>query len=225
MLSQKSLTNKISHLKQQSYKSTEIVFFLSDPFTEYYYPDSGLAAVQVMIAAGCKVVRLPVLGSGRTLISKGFLDHAKSHAQRFINIINKLDPQGEINIVGVEPSEIYTLRDEFLDLLPRNKDTYALASRAYMVDEFLIRPDHRGIIRVDKILESKITSGEPMETLLHGHCYQKSQPPATDGLPIGVQATRALLEKANISVKLIEVVVDGWCIGYEWALNFMKIGS
>ncbi len=53
------------------------VIFLSDAFTEYFYPDIGVAAIRVLEKAGCKVRILPVLGAGRTLISKGFLVAAK----------------------------------------------------------------------------------------------------------------------------------------------------
>jgi Fe-S oxidoreductase len=52
---------------------------------------------------------------------------------------------------------------------------------------------------------------------LHGHCYQKAQPPAKDGYPTGVEATQLMLQNAGYSVKTIK---DGCCgmagaFGYE----------
>ena len=53
--------------------------------------------------------------------------------------------------------------------------------------------------------------------LLHGHCYQKAQPPAKDGYPIGQVATIDMLENVGYSVTNID---DGCCgmagaFGYE----------
>src|SRR5690606_27017649 len=99
----------------------EEVLFLSDAFTEYFQPQVGLAALRVLQAAGCRVTLLPAIGAGRTLISKGFVRAAKSHAEKVIAAVEKADPQGVPPVVGVEPSEIYTLRDEYLDLFPGNE--------------------------------------------------------------------------------------------------------
>jgi Fe-S oxidoreductase len=88
-----------------------------------------LAAVRVLNAAGCKVKLVPVVGAGRTLISKGFLRAAKRHAQKVTEAINCLDPNGEFPIVGVEPSEIVTLRDEYLNLLPGEERIRALLEK------------------------------------------------------------------------------------------------
>ena len=81
---------------------------------------------------------LPVIGAGRTLISKSFLGAARSHAQRLVEVIYRLDPTGKIPVVGVEPSEVVTLRDEYLDLLPTDERVNSLANRCWMIDEFLI---------------------------------------------------------------------------------------
>ena len=82
---------------------------------------------------------LPLIGAGRTLISKGFLPAAKKHAARMIDAICRADPEGNCPIVGLEPSEIYTLRDEFLDFFPEDQRVSGIAERAWMIDEFLLR--------------------------------------------------------------------------------------
>ena len=40
--------------------------------------------------------------------------------------------------VGFEPSEIHTLRDEYLDIFPNQFEVVGLAKRVWMIDEFLI---------------------------------------------------------------------------------------
>jgi Fe-S oxidoreductase len=160
---------------------------------------------------------LRTIGAGRTLISKGFLVQAKKHAQNLLKEIKKIDPNDKLPIVGLEPSEIYTLKDEYLDFLPNDKQMKLLAERAFMVDEFLLRPGFDGIQRLSKIAVNKDIGVDRTNVLLHGHCYQKAQPPAKDGLPSGVTATVSMLEGVGYQVTSID---DGCCgmagaFGYE----------
>ena len=73
----------------------ETVLFLSDAFTEYFFPQVGLAAIRVLQLAGCRVIRLPVIGAGRTLISKGLLKAARLHARKVLDAIKAADPAGQ----------------------------------------------------------------------------------------------------------------------------------
>lgn len=191
------------------------VFFLRDPFIELFYPDIEAAAVRVLEAAGCKVAVLPVVGGGRTMISKGLLPQAKEHARRVLHAIEDWDPARKIPVVGIEPSEIYTLKDEYFDLLPTEDGVPALAKRTYMLDEFLLRNDANGVSHLETLRAA--ISGDGQTVLMHGHCYQKAQPPADDGIASGQQATAALLTALGFKV---ETVNSGCCgmagsFGYE----------
>lgn len=205
----------------------EKVIFLSDAFTEYFYPDVGMAALRALNSCGCRVILLPVIGAGRTLISKGFLEAAKRHAGEVLEAIERADPDGTLPVVGVEPSEIYTLRDEYPDLWPDDQRARRLVGRAYMIDEFLIRPGKDGQPRIRKMLSSSSSStrtgnsGKTREmhpVLLHGHCYQKAQPPMADGYAAGVPATVAMLEAFGYPVK----VIDSGCCGMAGAFGYEK---
>ncbi|HEX7976475.1 MAG TPA: FAD-linked oxidase C-terminal domain-containing protein, partial [Anaerolineales bacterium] len=132
-------------------KSAQRVLFLMDAFTEYFYPETGVAALRALQAAGAVVQVLPVIGAGRTLISKGFLEAARRQAQRVVEAVGRLDPGGELAVIGVEPSEIYTLRDEYPALLPGDERARRLAERAWMVDEYLVRPGADGQPRIQRI--------------------------------------------------------------------------
>jgi len=213
----KPLRHQRIHKKAIRDKPLEKVFFLSDAFTEYFQPWVGRAALAVLEAAGCEVIRLPVIGAGRTLISKGFLKPARSHAARLVKAIHQRDPGGEIPVVGVEPSEIYTLMDEYLDLLPEEPAVKHIAARSWMLDEYLIRPGMDGIRRIERAQmpeQKPLNPDEPV--LLHGHCYQKARPPAEDGYPSGVQATQALLEHCGYRVQ----VIDSGCCGMAGAFGY-----
>ncbi|OGO27085.1 MAG: hypothetical protein A2W33_03580 [Chloroflexi bacterium RBG_16_52_11] len=196
-------------------KVSPACLFLSDAFTEYLNPETGWAALQVLLACGYRPVLLPVIGAGRTLISKGFLGPARRYAMQVLEAITKIDPQGKLPVIGVEPSEIYTLRDEYLDLLPGNLHIQSLAERAFMIDEFLVRPDLSEKPRLTSL--KFLAEPERKRVFLHGHCYQKAQPPAADGFPTGTGATLAMLQSAGYQVSLVEAGCCGMAgsFGYE----------
>lgn len=193
--------------------------FLSDTFSRYFHPQTEQRGVALLREAGLYVLVLPVLGAGRTLISKGFLKPAKRHAAALLKSIRAADPQGRLPVIGVEPSEILTLRDEFLDFFPDDEYVKRLAGRAWMEDEYIIRPDETGKTPLQKALERRgaaIPSSKNGKVLLHGHCYQKAQPPAEDGYPSGVAATTTMLQAAGYSVE----VVDSGCCGMAGAFGY-----
>lgn len=190
---------------------------LSDAFSEHFYPHRLDAAVDVLAWAGYRAEILPVTGAGRTLISKGFRKAAKRHARKLVAAIDKLDPEGCIPIIGLEPSEIYTLSDEYPDFFPADESVARMAKRAWMIDEFLVRDD-----RLETYLTNlqntniPITNLPTTNILLHGHCYQKARPPADDGDPVGVDASVTLLETLGYSVE----VVDASCCGMAGAFGY-----
>jgi FAD/FMN-containing dehydrogenase/Fe-S oxidoreductase len=212
-----SLSRNLIQTNQEIESNPDKVLFLSDPFTEYFQPKIGLAALEVLAAVGCLVEIIPVIGSGRTMLSKGFVKPAQNHARKVIDSITDLDSDRVAAIVGIEPSEIYTLRDEYMDFFPGRNDVKSIADRALMIDEFLVRPGDDGqsrILRIANLLGSPDNNAQ--QVLLHGHCYQKSQSPAKDGYPIGEHATVELLERVGYEVKM----VDAGCCGMAGAFGY-----
>jgi len=196
---------------------TEDVLFLSDAFTEYFQPHIGQTALKVLSSIGCRIHILPILGAGRTLISKGFLNAARIHGERLLDAIQRFDPNGTMPILGVEPSEIYSLHDEYLDFFSGDGMMKEIASRAFLLEEYLIRPGGDQKIRSEKLIFN-IDKAHDEKVLFHGHCYQKAQPPAEDGFPIGVSASVRLLNSAGYSVQ----VIDDGCCGMAGAFGYEK---
>jgi len=204
------------------------VLFLTDPFTEYFNPQVGLAALQTLEMMGFQVTIIPVVGTGRTLISKGFLTAAKKQAEKMINAILRLDPDGECAIVGVEPSEVFSFGDEYLDLLGADdRRLWGIVRRVFMVEEYLIRKMAERLnnepVRIATHIhrDSKESFAVPKtkpQVLLHGHCYQKARLPADDGYPVGAEASRLLLELVGYQVK----VIDSGCCGMAGAFGYEK---
>ncbi|MEM5776587.1 MAG: hypothetical protein AAGU05_16405, partial [Anaerolineaceae bacterium] len=156
----------------------------------------------------------PVIGAGRAFTSKGFLPQAKQHARRLVDAIRLVDPDGRLPVVGVEPSETFMLRDEFLDFFPQDAFVHTLAKRTWLIDEFLIRPNENGSSHMKTILEGSAVN---TKVLLHGQCVQKVQPPADDGMPVGPQATISMLKQAGYQVDMVESGCCGMAgaFGYE----------
>ena len=204
--------------KRTEYRET--VLLLRDTFTHFFEPEIEQAALDLLAGCGIEVKVLPYFGAGRTLISKGFIESARQHAERILDAVRELDPEGELPVLGIEPSELYTLRDEFLDLLlpKRRGEVEALEAHSWLVDEFLVRPgaDNKRDLRISNILQKKLLT-KSQKILLHGHCYQKAQPPAADGFPIGQVASAELLRAAGFDA---EIIPSGCCgmagaFGYE----------
>jgi FAD/FMN-containing dehydrogenase/Fe-S oxidoreductase len=219
----------------------ESVLVLLDSFNRYFYPQVCLSGMRALIAAGCKPVILPVNGAGRTLISKGLLDSARSQAKRVLSCVRKYDPEGVFPIVGIEPSEIYSLKEEYIDLLhgdDERHDVERVALRSFMVDEYLVRPGVNGEKRIFRI-DNSVSGSSDMSTdrlppgqkhvALHTHCYQKAQPPSPDGYAVGSDATVEMLEAVGYDVDVIDAGCCGMAGSFGYELEHysmsMKVGE
>jgi Fe-S oxidoreductase len=69
-------------------------------------------------------------------------------------------------IVGLEPSCLYTLRDELLALMP-GEDSELVARHAVLLEEFLDTEWTAG-------RQLSFEPGTPRRVLVHGHCHQKA---------------------------------------------------
>ncbi|HSN39557.1 MAG TPA: FAD-linked oxidase C-terminal domain-containing protein [Burkholderiales bacterium] len=149
----------------------EVVLFV-DTFNRYFEPDNARAALKVLQAAGY-TVHLPraadgarPLCCGRTFLASGLVDEAKREARRMIDTLKPYVERG-VPVVGLEPSCLFSLRDEFLSMLPGGESA-ELALNALMFEEFIAREIDAGRFRPAlKPLPQK-------KALLHGHCHQKA---------------------------------------------------
>jgi Fe-S oxidoreductase len=131
----------------------------------YNYPQVGKAAVELLEAAGLRVVLANGGCCGRPMISKGMLDEASAHARANVDLLYTYAQQG-IPIIGCEPSCLLTFRDEYPELV-KNDKAQKVAENSYMIDEFLTMLAEKGELRLEfKDVGKKI--------LFHGHCHQKS---------------------------------------------------
>jgi FAD/FMN-containing dehydrogenase/Fe-S oxidoreductase len=138
----------------------EVILF-ADTFNRWFEPENLRAALRVLTAAGYQVRIPPYRGRplccGRSFLAVGMVEQARNEARRTLNTLN-----GDLPVIGLEPSCLLTLRDEYLGLLPRS-DAHDLAARSFLLSEFLANepPD----------LPFKPLA---VSALVHGHCHQKS---------------------------------------------------
>jgi Fe-S oxidoreductase len=145
--------------------TTNTVVLFNDTFMNYNYPQVGKAAVELLEAAGLRVVLANGGCCGRPMISKGMLDEASAHARANVDLLYTYAQQG-IPIIGCEPSCLLTFRDEYPELV-KNDKAQKVAENSYMIDEFLTMLAEKGELRLEfKDVGKKI--------LFHGHCHQKS---------------------------------------------------
>jgi Fe-S oxidoreductase len=144
---------------------------LVDTFNRYFEPENARAAERVLRRAGYRVVSPDPAGGrplccGRTFLAAGLVEEARREAQR---MLDALAPHvaGGTPIVGLEPSCLLTLRDEFPAILP-GAATAALAERAQLFEEFVASERAAGRFQL------ALAPMEGCAALLHGHCHQKA---------------------------------------------------
>ncbi|MAN55217.1 MAG: FAD-binding and (Fe-S)-binding domain-containing protein [Paracoccus sp. (in: a-proteobacteria)] len=186
----------------------DIVLF-ADPFNRWFEPENLRAAVRVLNAAGRRVTVArpldggPPLQCGRTLLSAGLVDEARTEARRLIDALLPHIRAGR-SIVGLEPSSLLTLRDEIPAMLPGD-DTAQIAGAALMFEEYVAAEHEAG--RWSLPLRPP---GVPV--LLHGHCHQK----ALDVMP-AIHKALALLPETDI--QLIETSCCGMAGSFGYGLE------
>ena len=187
------------HRQQGTVRSAEKVVLFVDLFTNYNDPEIGMDAVKVLEAMGFEVIIPKNMETGRPQISKGFLKEARYITKIALAEFEEF-VESEIPVVGLEPSEILTLRDEFLELCEINQLKMAekLARSSFTFEEFVA--NHK-----DRIPKSK----SPQKVLLHGHCHTKAL--------VGNEPTVEALQAAGYEVDVLQTGCCGMAgsFGYE----------
>ena len=179
------------------------LIFLADSFTSFTDVSVGRAAIELLEMAGWRV-RLEDAGCcGRASLSKGLIGQARRMAESMVGRL-AIHAANGMPIVGVEPSCLLTLRDEYLMLLPGDARAEAVAAATRLPEELLVEAiaDGRLILPRDNELSGR-------RILFHGHCHQKAL--------AGTAATMTVLQ----SIPGTDVVeLDAGCCGMAGSFGY-----
>ncbi len=193
------------------------VVLLADTFNAYFENENLIAALKVLKAAGYRV-HIPHKSAtktktgpqntcskefccGRTYLAAGMVDKAK---ETLSELIDNIAPYAEKNIpiIGLEPSCLFTLKDEAL-VMGLGDRAKTISKQAQLLEEFLASEARSGKLKLHFKSASKLV-------LFHGHCHQKSFDAVTPAMEL-------LKLIPNAEPKLIESSCCGMAgsFGYE----------
>lgn len=175
------------------------VVLLIDIFTNYHEPEIGKAAVRFLESQGYTVIVPNIHEVGRPQISKGMLTHAKQILDQNLPKLYGFAEQ-ELPIIGLEPSEILTLRNEYLDLCEEDQvySAQQVAKQAYTFEEFAAN-----------LPATNVSSPTKQKVYIHGHCHAKSL--------IGNTAVTNALQNLGYETEVLDTGCCGMAgsFGYE----------
>jgi Fe-S oxidoreductase len=147
----------------------EAILFV-DSFTRWFEPENARAALAVFAKLGIGVSVATAdrpLCCGRTWLSEGLVEAARAEQRRLIDTLLPHARAG-LPIIGLEPSCLFTLKDELAAVIP-GEEARSIGARTMLFEEFLVAAHRAG--RIDATAFAPLPQ---KSALLHGHCHQKA---------------------------------------------------
>jgi FAD/FMN-containing dehydrogenase/Fe-S oxidoreductase len=197
------------------------VLLLADCFTTYYEPRIGQAAVRVLERAGYTVELADLTCCCRPMISTGMLEQSRELVRAQLPILAKRVAEG-IPVLGLEPSCLLALKDEWPELVP-DPESRQVAAAAELAECWLVKQVQAGRcdVRFQEAGNSESKKKkrnpksdlrrQPAPCLLHGHCHQKALE--------GIGATVAALQ---LVPGLKVMALDAGCCGMAGSFGYEK---
>ncbi len=152
-------------------KAKDVILFV-DTFNAYFNPEIAFDALRVLEHAGYNPIVLEKPNAhyccGRTFLAAGMVAQAKEKLSEFIAALVPYAKRG-VPIVGLEPSCLFTLRDEAL-AMHLGDDAELVAKHALLIDTFLANEHKAGKLEAFQ----KALKPAAKNVLVHGHCHQKA---------------------------------------------------
>lgn len=182
------------------------LYLFADEFTNFQDVGIGKKVIMLLDKLGYYIVIPEHEESCRTFISKGMLKEAipviNKNIELLSNIISERTP-----MIGIEPSAILTLKDEYQDLCDSalKEKAIALTRNLYTFEEFISKEFERGNIKAESFREdAKLVKA-------HGHCHQKA-------LSSVVTLKKVLSIPTNYKVQMI----PSGCCGMAGSFGYEK---
>ena len=155
--------------------NTRCIVLLIDSFSAQFHPEIVKDALAVLTAGGYHVITVHpksngskcLIDSGRSLFSQGYTERTREQACDLLSVLQPHLLCGR-RIIGLEPSALLMLRDEYL-MLNLGKEALALAKNTLLFEEFVAREQVAGRFKAQFFALTEHT-----QVLVHGHCHQKA---------------------------------------------------
>lgn len=148
-------------------KPLKKVYVFVDEYTNYLESNIAIDFKLLLEKLNYKILFISNLESGRSYISKGFLEEAKRIANTNIEVL-KNSVSKDTPLIGIEPSAILTFKDEYLRLADDKEAAKSIATHTFLIEEFL-----QNEIALGHISPKQFTT-EAKTIKFHGHCHQKA---------------------------------------------------
>ena len=143
----------------------QVVLF-NDSFNTWNEPHIAIAATEVLEALGYEVLLPGHRCCGRPMMSEGLVEDARRAA---LDVVSRLAVRVDagIPVVGLEPSCLLMLRDEYRYLLPNDERVERVAQKAMLFEEFIAQLADSDELTLEFEQAAR-------KLLLHGHCHQRA---------------------------------------------------
>ncbi len=207
LLSKRSLRKWIQSGELQlrpSTKPIKSIYLFVDEFTDYLDTTIGVDAIELLVHLGYEVRIVEHEESGRSHVSKGFLEEAKVLSNANIAIFKDII-SAETPLIGIEPSAILTFRDEYLRLANKREEAGKLAKNTLLIDEFLAAEIEAGHITAEQFTDKAKT------IKIHGHCHQKS-----------LSNIKHTFDILNLPKNYTVIIIPSGCCGMAGSFGYEK---
>jgi Fe-S oxidoreductase len=185
-------------------KPIKKVYLFVDEFINYLESSIAKEAKFLLEQLNYRVIIISELQSGRSFLSKGFLEEAKAIANNNVSYF-----KGVVNddfcLVGIEPSAILTFKDEYVKLADDKEEAQSISNKTFLIEEFIQKEIELGNITSDKF------STESRTIKFHGHCYQKA-----------LANQKASFDVLNLPKNYKVTIIPSGCCGMAGSFGYEK---
>jgi Fe-S oxidoreductase/FAD/FMN-containing dehydrogenase len=184
---------------QPNTASSRKVILWPDTFNNHFFPETAMAAVEVLESAGFQVlVPQGHLCCGRPLYDYGFLEMAKKYLLR---VMSALGPEIDAGtpIVALEPSCCSVFRDEVNGLFPNDRRAHRMMEQTFTFAEFLEKYAANDGFHVPRV---------ERDAVVHGHCHHKAI--------MRLKEEQSLMKKMGLNYRLL----NSGCCGMAGSFGF-----
>ena len=147
-----------------------VVYLFIDEFTRHNESHIAVKAKEIIQQLGYTVIIAPIEESGRTHISKGLVRQATKIATKNVKALHSII-NSDTPLIGIEPSCLLTLRDEYLSFNNEDftEEAKRIAQHSFLFDEWITKT-----FRENNLNPADYFKDEEKEIIFHAHCHQKS---------------------------------------------------